>query len=104
MIDKRCAIPNRSPQGVDESVAYVLTTTKWGSNPTNVVCKVYLVENDTNTDVSATTLTGSPTVNGDAITLPLLGGLTAEKKYKVVVRFTVSGNTKSAYFWVDAEE
>lgn len=85
-------------QGSDEEVAYNLTTTKWGSSPTSPTVKVYSVVGTTYTDVTATVMpSGSATVTGDVITLPVLKLLTADTLYRVEVKFTVSGNVFEPY-------
>lgn len=92
-------------QGVDEKIAYALTTTPWGTSPTSVEVKAfsYSEVTSTYTDVSSTVLIGSPTVSGDIITLPALSVLTVEVKYRIEVKFTCSGNIFEAYAWVYAE-
>ena len=88
-------------QGVDEIVAYNLTTTPWGSSPTSPVVKIY---DSAGTDVSSTNLTGSATVNGDVITTPAVKTLTNGNRYKMQVKFVSGGNTYEAFGYIDAEE
>ena len=92
-------------QGVDEKIAYKITTTPWASSPTSIVPKVYDVTVDgTRTDVTTTVMpSGSASATGDVITLPLLQALTYGKTYRVEVQFTVSGNVFEPYFLVKAE-
>jgi hypothetical protein len=90
-------------QGTDESIAYSITTTLWGANPTNVSVKAYDVTGGTRTDVTSTVLSGNATVIGDVITLPALTGLTAGKGYRVEVKFTSGGNTFEPYLEIQAE-
>lgn len=94
----------KQPQGVDESVAYTLTTTPWGSTPTSVAVTAYDITAGAHTDVSTTVLTGSASTVGDVITTPKVGGLTAGNVYRIEVKFTVSGNTFEAYFVIGAEQ
>jgi hypothetical protein len=47
-------------QGEGERVIYTLDISEWGSNPTNVVIKVY---DQDGTDVTSTVIPGSPTIN-----------------------------------------
>ncbi len=103
--DTRRVVANPPPQGVDEEIAYTITTTPWGSTPTSASVKVYDVTSGTRTDVTATTLpAGSISVTGDVITLPLLKtGLTAGHTYRVEVKFTASGNVFEFWFLVEAE-
>jgi len=89
-------------QGVDEEVVYMLTTTPWGSAPIGVSVKAYDMS-DPWTDVSATVLSGSPSVSGDVITLPILKSLTEGKRYRIEIKFTAGGNVFEAWFEVGAE-
>lgn len=92
-------------QGVDESIAYTLTTTPWGSSPSSVSVVVYdVTAGSANTDVTSTVMpTNSPSVSGDVITLSPLKLLTLDHKYRVEVKFTCSGNVFEAYCHVLAE-
>jgi hypothetical protein len=81
----------RQSQGADEQIVYSLTTTNWGSSPTNVTVKAYDLT-DSNTDVTSTVLSGSASVSGDVITLPTLKSLTAGRIYQVEVLFTAGGS------------
>ncbi len=89
-------------QGVDEQIIYTLTTTPWGTVPTNIVV-VAKDENANNTDVSATVLSGSASIAGNVITLPVLKSLTEGHTYRIEVKFTSGGNIFEAYFEVEAE-
>lgn len=96
-------------QGADESLVYTLTTTPWGSSPVSPTVVVWSLkpngaDNDRDADVTSTVMSGSPSVNGDVITLPPLASLTAGKKYRVEIKFTCSGNTFEAYAIVKAEK
>lgn len=86
-------------QGADETIVYTLTTTPWASSPTSPSAKIYSVSGDTYTDVTSTNMTGSASAVDDVITLPAIKSLTAGQKYRVEVKFTVSGNTFEA--WAD---
>lgn len=90
-------------QGNDETIIYSVTTTPWGSTPTNVSVKAYDVTGGTRTDVTSTVLSGNATVVGNVITLPALTGLTAGKGYRVEVKFTSDGNTFEPYLEIEAE-
>lgn len=91
-------------QGVDEEIAYTLTTTPWGSSPSSVAVKIYDVTNNAYTDSSTDLLSGSASATGDVITLPIISGLTAEHKYRVEVKFTCSGNVFEAYAVINGEQ
>jgi hypothetical protein len=90
-------------QGVNESIAYTITTTPWGSSPSAVVVTAYDITTGDFVDVSATVLSGVASVIGDVITLPKLQSLTARRRYRVDVKFTCSGNTFEPYFIVQGE-
>jgi len=89
-------------QGIEEQIIYSLTTTNWGSSPTSPSVKAY-DETAAYADVSATVLSGSPSVAGDAITLPTVKSLTADHRYRIEVQFTVGGNVFEAYFVIVAQ-
>ena len=94
------------PQGVDEIIAYTLTTTPWGSSPSSVSVAVKdVTAGAAATDVTNTVMpTNSPTVSGDVITLSPLKLLTDSHKYRVEVKFTCSGNVLEARAHILAEE
>lgn len=87
-------------QGVDEQIAYSVTVTAWGSTPTSVA--VAVTKSD-GTDVTTTVTSGTASVTGDIITLPVIKSLTAGEVYRVEVKFTVSGNILECYFRIAAE-
>lgn len=91
-------------QGVDESVAYAITTTPWGSSPSSPVVAVYDVSDRGRMDVTASVTTGSVSITGDVITLPLIHGLTAGKIYRVEVKFVIGSSTLEAWFSIKAED
>lgn len=77
-------------QGVDEQIAYTLTTTPWGSTPTS---PTVVIKDSTGADVSGTVMpSGSPSVAGDVITTPIVKSLTAGARYTMEIKFTISSN------------
>jgi len=88
-------------QGEDEEVTYSLTTTPWGSSPTNVAVTV---KDEDDIDVTATVTSGSASVSGDVITLPTIHSLTAGEDYRVEISFTVSGNVMETWVVIKAQE
>ena len=98
----RQVIEGRQYQGVDEAIAYAVTTTPWGSEPTSVSVKAYDLSTN-KADVSSTVLSGTPSVAGDVITLPLLTALVDGHRYRVEVKWVSSGNTFECWFEVQAE-
>ena len=90
-------------QGVDEQIPYEITTTPWGSSPTGVSVVAKEVTNAL-FDVTATVFpVNSPTVSGDVITLSVLRSLTAEKVYRIEVKFTTGTTVWETYAEVRAE-
>lgn len=81
-------------QGMDEEIAYSLTTTPWGSSPSSVAVALYDSQNN---DVSSTCLSGSASVDGDVITLPFVKLLAPGERYRVEVKFTSGGNVFEAW-------
>lgn len=88
-------------QGVDEQIAYELTTTPWGSSPSSPSAAIY--DSDRN-NVTTTCMTGSASANGDVITTPLVHSLKAGERYRMEIQFTVSGNVFEAWTYIDGEE
>ncbi len=83
-------------QGTDEQISYSLTVTPWGASPSSVSV---VLKNSAGTDVSATNLTGSASVSGNVITTPAVKSLTVGEKYRLEIKFTISGNIFEA--WCD---
>lgn len=99
----RAAKEGQQVQGVDEQIAYSITTTPWGTSPTSLAVVVKDVTAG-GTDVTTTVMpTGSASAVGDVITLPILKLLTAGSLYRVEVKFTCGGNVFECYFEVHAE-
>jgi len=88
-------------QGENEKIAYVLDTGPWGGTPTSPVVKIY---DSGGTDVSGTSLSGSPSVSDDDITTPLVQALSPSESYHLAVRWTYSGNTMEAYCIIYGED
>lgn len=91
-------------QGADEKIVYSVTTTPWGSAPSDAVVVVKDTTDGGSTDVSGSVLAGSVSVNGDVITLPKIQSLTAGHTYRVEIQFVAGNNTFEAYFIIRAEE
>ncbi len=81
------------PQGPGEIVAYLLTTTPWGSSPTSPVVTIKQNGLDITSDVTS----GSASVSSDVVTTPLIQNLTAGKEYRIEVLFVTGGNTFVAH-------
>ena len=93
----------RLRQGEEERISYTLTTTPWGSAPSDAAVKLYELAAGAWADVSATKLSGAPSVQGDVITCPLVLGLTAGNLYRLEIKFVSSGNTFEAYAEIEGE-
>lgn len=104
MAISREAKESKLVQGADEQIAYLLTTTPWGTSPTSIEVKCFDVTRGIRTDVSSTCLSGSASAAGDIITTPLVKSLTPDSVYRVEVKFTCSGNIFEAYFIIEAEQ
>ena len=105
MSDDRKVVESPIQQGADEEIAYQLTTTPWGSTPTNVTVAAFDITEGAYADVSSDVLTTeAASIYGDVITLPVLSGLTAGKRYRVAIEFETSdGHVLEAYLIVEAE-
>jgi hypothetical protein len=85
-------------QGVDERIAYTLDVSNVGSSPTTISAVVKDPDGD---DVTAALMpTNTPTASGDVITLSPLRDGTVFTRYRVEVKYTVSGNVVETYFHV----
>lgn len=105
MSDDREVVESPVQQGAAEEIAYDLTITPWGSEPTNVTVAAFDITQGAYADVSSDVLTTEAAgISGDVITLPVLSGLTAGKRYRVEVEFeTADGHVLEAYLVVEAE-
>jgi hypothetical protein len=88
-------------QGVDEQIAYTLTTTPWGSNPSS---PVLVLKDSGGNDVTATYTTGSTTVSGDVITTKTVRNLIAGQIYRLEIKFTIGGSVLEAWAELHAQE
>lgn len=86
-------------QGAQERIAYPIMVTPAPASIVEVA--VYDMTGETS-DVTATVLpSGSASIAGSVITLPLLRDLTANHLYRVEVRYEDStGNRIEPFFWV----
>lgn len=90
------------PQGVDERIAYTLTTTPWGSSPGTISCVLKVLPGLV--DVSSEKLSGSPSANGDVITSPIVYDLLAGQTYRLEFKFTCSSNVFETYLILKGEQ
>lgn len=102
-MNTRATTPSSFNQGVDEKIAYRLTTTPWGSSPSNVVVAAKDLTNNSVVVTSTVFPTNSPSASGDIITLSLLQALTNNHLYRIEIKFDVGGNTLECYFEVQAQ-
>lgn len=91
-------------QGEDEKIAYTLTTTPWGSSPSNVSVTMYeYTDNVIGTNVSATRMDGAAAISGDVITTPVIS-VVANTNYRLEIKFTVGGNELEAFAVICGEK
>jgi hypothetical protein len=88
--------------GEDEKQKFSITTTPWGTGPSSISVVIKDVTADWQ-DVTASKMTGSPTLSGDVITTPLVHSLVRNHLYRVEVKFDAQGNTFEPYFEIDCE-
>ncbi len=89
-------------QGVDESIAYRIKSTPWGTAPADVSNALWDISNSTWAEASAN-LTGAPAVNGDQIITSKVTGLAVGHRYRLEVKFTCAdGNTYECYAIINA--
>lgn len=103
----REVLEGEQKQGVGESIAYVLAvnaSTGVPSSVTSVTVYEYNPSARSYKDVTAAVMpTGSASLVGQNITLPLLTNLVDGGTYRVDVKYVVSGNSLIDYFWVQCE-
>lgn len=87
-------------QGVRERVIYELDTEPWGGNPSSVVVVVKL----NGVDVTEAVCTGTASVDGHVITLPVIHSLVAGGRYRVETRWTNTGNTFECFGFINADQ
>lgn len=88
-------------QGEDEVIAYSLDTSATGVPTSPVV----VVKNAAGAVVTGDVMpVNVPSVADSVITLSPLSGLTAGQRYRVEVKYVVSGNTLENYFYVEGQE
>lgn len=102
MSDIREVKEGPQPQGEDEKLTYDITSTPWGSSPSDTSM---VVKDGDGTDVTATVTSGSMGGSGDVIVLMPIDSLTAGIRYRVEVKFTCGGGAPfEPYFFIDCEE
>lgn len=86
-------------QRINEIIPYTVTVpTSWGQDPSVSSVLLYRIKPDGSlTDVSSTSLTGSNSVSGQAITTKSVTTLTNNWWYKLVVKFVVGTKTLEAW-------
>ena len=86
-------------QSAEEEIIYKITTTNWGSNPTNVSTTAF---DETVKEVCTNSAfpENEPTVDGDIISLSPLKSLIKNRTYKIEVKFKTDGNVFECFFRV----
>lgn len=89
-------------QGEDEKIAYRLTTTPWGTSPTDVSVSFYDITYGGRVSANAF-LSGVASVSGDVITCPIIQGLIPNRKYRLEIKFVSGGNTWEVFAIINSE-
>jgi len=100
----REVVEGRQPQGVNERVAYAITTTPWGSSPSSATFKLYDITADAWEDVTTAKTSGTVATVGSVITSPLVISLATAHLYRAVFQFVTSGNTFEAWLEIQGEK
>ena len=95
-----------SIQGADESIAYGITTTPWGSTPTSLAMVLYdVTDPDNPSDVTSTKTEGSITASGDVITTKRIKLLVLDHVYRAEVKFTdANSNIWECFFIINCQD
>lgn len=89
----RTVIESPLYQGENESIGYRLDTGPWGGTPTSPVITIL---NNLNEDVTTDLTAGSESVSGNYVTYRAVQSLSRDEIYKMLLRFTSSGNVFEA--------
>lgn len=105
MAFKREIKEGQQPQGIAERIVYRVTSTPWMVAPTSATAKIYnfTPSTGTYTDKTSTCMTGSVSVAGDEVTLPVIHSLTEGELYLVEVTMVKGSNTEVVKAWIRAE-
>lgn len=88
-------------QAEGEAWAYEIDTTKWNSlAPSSPTCLIFVDDQDK----SSTHLSGAASVAGTIITTKLVQGLKRDKRYRLVIQWTDSGQTLSTFCEIIGEK
>lgn len=77
-------------QGVRESIAYTVDLAPWGGAPSDISITIH-DQTDGEKDVASSVSTGTASVVGTVMTLPVIHSLTRGHIYWVSVGFTLGG-------------
>lgn len=98
----------QSPEvvGIDERPIYGLDISNWGNSPSSVSIACYKFIDNEWLDVTALCFpSGSPSVSGNIITLPVFVPQAVGDGYRIEVKFTIStGSILEAYALVNCEQ
>lgn len=86
----------RQEQGADEEIVYTLTVpSTWGVPTGTPTVTAYSVSGyETYTDVTSTLFpSGTPSIAGQVITLPVCKGMTVNTTYRIEVKFSTTGGS-----------
>lgn len=104
MSSKREVVESPQEQGEDERIAWTLTTTPWGGSPSSPTCVLKLIDPSGDmTNVTATNVTGSPSISTDNITSGIVHSLVANSKYRLEFKWVSGSNTLESYLIIFAK-
>lgn len=91
MAGSRVALESPVFQGEGEKLAYGLTTTPWGSAPSNESMQIFdITDPENEEDVTTACTEAAMSVSGNVITTKRIKALTLNNTYRVEVTFTDS--------------
>lgn len=91
-------------QGIDEAVPYAVVTTPISSEPTGVTFNAVDVVSEEELSDQLFPEGQPAAVDGDMITLPVLGGLQVDQTVRVTVAWSSGPARYSVYFYVRGEK
>lgn len=90
-------------QGADETVAYTITTTPWGTGTMSASSvSLYDVTERKWVDKSSTMLLGSISSTSTTFTSKSVTGLTPGRRYRLEFNFDIDGDTFQAFLIIEA--
>ena len=91
-------------QGVDEKIPYWFDTSAWSETPITPTAALYDITDGGRTDVTSTSMTGTPTIAGTIFTGPYVYSLTAGHVYRAEYKWYDGAAIFEAYLVINAED